>query len=177
MCIYIVRQPVPCCQLHVCTDDVRLLCITVYVTYVLSIEHAFRCRHAHTLSHTHAHTRGVVSSVQCNESGCVCRFTGPVLNGIEATVQATPEEGGQIELHMVSDNACNLMHRILWAKKLIDTMILYIGSCEHELVMARRPSVLVCSPLVCMSKTMHSFGPKPVSYVYNICLWVEICSI
>ncbi len=58
-------------------------------------------------------------------------------------MQAAPEEGGQIELHLIRHSECNLMHRILWAKKLIDTMIMYIGTGEHEHSLSRRPSMLV----------------------------------
>jgi hypothetical protein len=104
-----------------------------------------------------------------------CR-SGPARNGIEATVQARPEEGGQIELHMVRHKECSVMHRILWAKKLIDTMILYINSGEeHELAISRRPSMLVCPPNACLSKDAFHFAQHMGPAKMYVCMYMHMC--
>lgn len=77
---------------------------------------------------------------------CMRRSGGGAGQVIEAVMQAVPEEGGQIELHNVRHNQCILMHRMLWAKKLVQTTVFYLLHADIPANMSRRPSVLVYMP-------------------------------
>ncbi len=76
---------------------------------------------------------------------CVRRAGGGPGHQIEAMLQAVPEDRGQVELHNVRQNQCTLMHRILWAKKLIRTMVQLVLHVEISANISRRSSALVRS--------------------------------